>query len=71
MLPDLDSVYICPWDRSIAIIFADLFWEGKPYNVCPRQALKRSIQNAQDKEKYDLFQSPHLVLLGFQWSLIY
>ena len=38
MLPDLDSVYICPWDKSTAIIFADLFWEGKPYNVCPRQA---------------------------------
>ena len=48
MLPDLDSVYICPWDKSTAIIFADLFWEGKPYNVCPRQALKRAMQKAQD-----------------------
>ena len=48
MIPDLDSVYICPWDKSIAIIFADLYWEGKPYNVCPRQALKRSMQKAQD-----------------------
>jgi len=48
MLPDLDCVYICPWDKSIAIIFADFFWEGKPYNVCPRQALKRAIQKAQD-----------------------
>jgi len=48
MIPDLDSVYICPWDKSMAIIFADLYWEGKPYNVCPRQALKRSIQKAQD-----------------------
>jgi len=44
MLPDLDCVYICPWDKSIAIIFADFFWEGKPYNVCPRQALKRAMQ---------------------------
>ena len=42
MLPDLDSVYICPWDKTTAIIFADLFWEDKPYNVCPRQALKES-----------------------------
>ena len=42
MLPDLDSVYICPWDKTMAIIFADLYWEDKPYNVCPRQALKRS-----------------------------
>ena len=35
MLPDLNSVYICPWDNTTAIIFADLFWEGAPYNVCP------------------------------------
>jgi glutamine synthetase len=48
MLPDLDSVYICPWDATTAIIFADLFWEDKPYNVCPRQALKRNMQIAQD-----------------------
>ena len=48
MLPDLDSVYICPWDKTTAIIFADLFWEDKPYNVCPRQSLKRAMQKAQD-----------------------
>jgi len=48
MVPDLDSVYICPWDKTTALIFADLFWEDKPYNVCPRQALKRAIQKAQD-----------------------
>jgi len=47
MVPDLDAVYICPWDNSIAIIFADLFWEDKPYNVCPRQALKRAIHDAE------------------------
>ena len=46
MVPDLDAVYICPWDTSMAIIFADLFWEGAPYNVCPRQALKRAVQEA-------------------------
>lgn len=49
MVPDLDAVYICPWDKTMAIIFADLYWEGAPYNVCPRQALKRAIQTAQDK----------------------
>ena len=47
MVPDLDAVYICPWDRSTAVIFADLFWEDKPYNVCPRQALKRAIRDAE------------------------
>ena len=46
MVPDLDAVYVCPWDASMAIIFADLFWEGAPYNVCPRQALKRAIREA-------------------------
>jgi glutamine synthetase len=48
MVPDLDAVYICPWDKSMAIIFADLFWEDKPYNVCPRQALKRQIRDAKN-----------------------
>ncbi|MEX3011895.1 glutamine synthetase family protein [Hoeflea sp. TYP-13] len=48
MVPDLDAVYICPWDPSTAIIFADLFWEDAPYNVCPRQALKRAVQEARD-----------------------
>ena len=47
MVPDLDAVYICPWDKSMAVIFADLFWEDKPYNVCPRQALKRAVHNAE------------------------
>ncbi|MDC1296648.1 glutamine synthetase family protein, partial [Alphaproteobacteria bacterium] len=54
MLPDLDSVFICPWDKSTAIIFADLFWEGAPYNVCPRQALKRIVQEKQN-EGYEGF----------------
>ena len=48
-VPDLNSVYICPWDNSIAIIFADLYMEGAPYNICPRQALKRIIQEKQDE----------------------
>ncbi len=48
MIPDLDAVYICPWDTTMAIIFADLFWEDAPYNVCPRQALKRAMQSAAD-----------------------
>ena len=49
MVPDLDAVYICPWDKTMAIIFADLFWEDKPYNVCPRQALKRAIKSAEEQ----------------------
>ena len=47
MVPDLDAVYVCPWDNSMAIIFADLFWEGKPYDHCPRQALRRAMRDAE------------------------
>ncbi len=46
VVPDLDAIYICPWDKTMAIIFSDLFWEDKPYNVCPRQALKRAVKEA-------------------------
>jgi glutamine synthetase len=45
-LPDLDSLVICPWDRSVAWAFANLFWKDRPYNVCPRLALKRQIRDA-------------------------
>jgi glutamine synthetase len=48
-LPDLDSVIICPWDRRYAWVFADLFWEGEAYYACPRQLLKRQMQQAADK----------------------
>ncbi len=49
IVPDLDAIYICPWDPTTAIIFADIYWEDKPYNVCPRQALKRAVRDAAEK----------------------
>ena len=45
-VPDLDSLVICPWDPKCAWVFADLWWEDKPYAVCPRQALKRQVEAA-------------------------
>ena len=45
-VPDLDTLTICPWDRRIAWLVADLWWEDQPYNLCPRQALKRVIADA-------------------------
>ena len=48
-LPDVDTIQICPWDNTIAWVFSDLWWEGKPYNLCPRQALKRTIRDAAAK----------------------
>jgi glutamine synthetase len=47
-IPDLDSLQICPWNPEVAIVFADLYLEGAPYNVCPRLALKRQIKAAAD-----------------------
>ena len=44
-VPDLDSLVICPWDRTCAWMFADLWWEDAPYNLCPRQALRRAVRD--------------------------
>ena len=48
-LPDLDSIIICPWDKTCAWVFADLWWEGRPYNLCPRSALRRTVQNVAEQ----------------------
>lgn len=48
MIPDVNAVYPCPWDSTQVWIFADLYWQGKPYNHCPRSALKRQMQQAHD-----------------------
>ncbi len=43
-IPDLDTLVICPWNKTCAWMFADLWWEDKPYNLCPRSALKRIVR---------------------------
>jgi glutamine synthetase len=45
-IPDLDAIFVCPWNPEIAIVFADLYYEDAPYDVCPRMALKRTMQEA-------------------------
>lgn len=45
-LADLSSLRICPWNHKLAWVFADLYWEDEPYDVCPRQALKRQVADA-------------------------
>ena len=40
MLPDLDCVYICPWDKSIAIIFADFFLGRKTLQCLSETSIK-------------------------------
>ncbi len=44
-IPDLDSLVICPWNPQVAIMFADLYYEGEAYDVCPRMALRRTVQD--------------------------
>ena len=48
-LPDLDSIVICPWDRTCAWVFADLWWQDHPYKLCPRSALKRTVHDIAQK----------------------
>ena len=48
-VPDLDTLVICPWDRTCAWMFADLWWEDAPYDLCPRHALKRVVRDAAAK----------------------
>ena len=45
-VPDLDSLMICPWDKTCAWVFADLYWNDRPYDVCPRLTLKKQIQKS-------------------------
>lgn len=45
-IPDLDALFVCPWNPEYAIVFADLFYKDAPYDVCPRMALKRIVQEA-------------------------
>ena len=45
-IPDLDSLVICPWDNRQAFVFADLWWNDKPYALCPRHTLKRAVRDA-------------------------
>ena len=48
-LPDLDSLQICPWDRSVAWFAGDIHWKGgEPYPYCARSALKRQLARARE-----------------------
>jgi glutamine synthetase len=66
-VPDLDTLVICPWDPTCAWVFADLWWEGKPYNLCPRQALKRAIRDA-EKQGYAMMAGIEPEFMTMQWD---
>jgi glutamine synthetase len=67
MVPDLDSVMICPWDRSLAWVFADLWWSDKPYNVCPRSAMKRIVRDCEAKG-YHLYAGVEPEFMVMRWK---
>lgn len=66
-VPDLDSLVICPWNPTCAWVFSDLWWEGKPYNLCPRQALKRVIRDAAD-QGYAMMAGIEPEFITMQWD---
>jgi glutamine synthetase len=66
-LPDIDTIQICPWDKTIAWVFADLWWEDKPYNLCPRQSLKRIMRDAAD-QGYMMMAGIEPEFITMQWD---
>ena len=66
-IPDLDSLIICPWDKTCAWIFADLWWNDSPYNLCPRSALKRIVDNV-SKEGYMVFAGIEPEFIVMEWQ---
>ena len=66
-VPDLDSLMICPWDKTCAWVFSDLWWQEKPYNLCPRQTLKRAVKNAED-DGYKAFCGIEPEFIAMRWE---
>lgn len=67
MVPDLDSLVICPWDHSLAWVFADLWWSDKSYNVCPRSAMKRIVRDCEAKG-YQLYAGVEPEFMVMRWK---
>ncbi|WP_051039754.1 type III glutamate--ammonia ligase [Synechococcus sp. PCC 7336] len=44
--PDRDSATILPWNREVAWFASDLYLQGKPFESCSRNILKRVVQQA-------------------------
>ncbi len=66
-LPDIDTLVICPWDRTCAWMFADLWWEDKPYNLCPRSAMKRVVRSAAEAG-YSVWAGVEPEFIAMRWK---
>jgi glutamine synthetase len=51
VMPDLDSLTICPWDPRVAWFAGDIIWAhtGEGYPLCARSVLKRQLERARAK----------------------
>jgi glutamine synthetase len=49
VLPDLDTLTVCPWDHRYAWMTGDLYWKGEPYEFCSRTILKKMVRRAAEK----------------------
>jgi glutamine synthetase len=48
-MPDLSTLIVCPWDRRVAWMAADLYFGGvEPFALCTRSILKRQLALAAD-----------------------
>jgi glutamine synthetase len=49
-MPDLSTLRVCPWDRRMAWMAADMWFGGKePFALCPRSVLKKQLARATDE----------------------
>ena len=64
-VPDLSSVLVCPWgDRTVAWFASDLYCDGRVFEPCSRQILKRVLQQANDMGYgFDLGIEPEFFIL--------
>ena len=67
MAPDLDTLRICPWDRTCAWVFADLWWSDKPYNLCPRSAMKRIVREC-EAQGYRIYAGVEPEFIVMRWK---
>ncbi len=67
MVPDLDSLLLCPWDKSSAWVFADLWWQDKPYSHCPRSTLKRILREC-EAQGYHVYAGIEPEFIVMRWK---
>jgi glutamine synthetase len=47
-IPDLNSVAVLPWRKTVAWAAGNLYVEGRPWPFCPRTILTRQLERAKE-----------------------